>query len=136
MGAYCISLIFLAVLAAQDIKERKISVDKLIIFAFLAVVFRIVTNQFFWQEMLGCLVPGGMLLLMSRATKENVGYGDGMAVIVLGLWTGGWFAFRVMEIGIVLTGIYAAGRLIRKRRDAIPFMPFLLAGMEVALIYA
>lgn len=129
-------LIFLAVLAAQDIKEKKISVDKLIVFAVMAVLYRICIKQFFWQEILGAVIPGGILLLLSGATKEGIGYGDGMAVLVLGLWTGGWFAFHVMGIGIIFSGIYAAVCLVRRKREAFPFVPFLLAGMEVALIYA
>ncbi len=136
MIAYCAGLLLLAVLAAQDIREKKISVDKLLIFGFMAVLYQIFTKQFCWQEILGGVVPGCMLLLISWATKENIGYGDGMVVIVLGLWTGGWFAFHVLGIGILLTGIYAVISLIRKKRDVIPFIPFLLAGMEVALIYA
>lgn len=136
MEAYCAGLIFLAVLAAQDIKEKKISVNKLLVFAFMAVLYRLFMKQIFWQEILECMIPGAMLLLLSQATKEGIGYGDGITVIVLGLWTGGWFAFHVMAIGIILSGIYAVIQLVRKKRDAIPFIPFLLAGMEVALIYA
>lgn len=136
MGAYCMGLIILAVLAAQDIKEKKISVDKLIVFIVMAVLYRIFIKQFSWQEILGCIIPGSILLLLSRVTREGIGYGDGMTVLVLGLWTGGWFALHVMGIGIILSGIYAAVCLVRKKRDAIPFVPFLLAGMEVALIYA
>ncbi len=136
MAAYCVGLIFLAVLAAQDIREKKISVDKLLFFAFMAVWYRIFAKQFFCREIFGCIVPGGLLLLLSKATGESIGYGDGVAVIVLGLWTGGWFALRVMGTGIMLSGIYAVFCLIRKKRDIIPFIPFLLAGMEVTLIHA
>lgn len=136
MGAYCAGLILLALLAGQDIKEKKISVDKLLVFACMAVLYRIFIKQFFWQEILGCMIPGTILLLLSWVTKEGIGYGDGMAVIVLGLWTGGWFALHVMGLGIMLCGMYAVICLVRKKRDAIPFIPFLLAGMEVALIYA
>lgn len=136
MEAYCAGLVLLAILAAEDIREKKISVDKLLVFALLAVGYRIFMKECCCQEILGAIFPGIMLLLLSRATKESIGYGDGMAVIVLGLWTGGWFAFQVLGIGILLTGIYAVWSLIRKKRGVIPFIPFLLAGMEVALFYA
>ena len=135
MGAYCAGLLFLAVLSAQDIREKRISVYKLLIFAFMAVIYRIIIRQFYWQEILGDVLPGCMLLLLSKMTKEEIGYGDGMTVIVLGLWLGGWFIFHVLCIGIVLSGIYAVICLMKGKRDAIPLIPFLLAGMEVALIY-
>ena len=136
MGADCAGLLFLAVLAKEDIREKKISVNKLVWFALIAAMYRILIRQFTWQEIAGCLIPGGMLLLLSWITKESIGYGDGMAVMVLGLWLGGWFTLQVLGIGIILSGIYAGIRLARRKKDAIPFIPFLLAGMEVALIYA
>lgn len=135
MAAYCAGLVLLAMLAAEDIRERKISVNKLLIFALLAVVYRIFMKEFWWQEILGAVSPGIMLLLLSWSTNESIGYGDGMTVVVLGLWMGGWFTLQILGIGILLTGIYAVWRVIRKKRGVIPFVPFLLAGMEVALIY-
>lgn len=135
MAAYCAGLVLLAMLAAEDIRERKISVNKLLIFALLAVCYRIFMKELWWQEILGAVSPGIMLLLLSWSTNESIGYGDGMTVVVLGLWMGGWFTLQILGIGILLTGIYAVWRVIRKKRGVIPFVPFLLAGMEVALIY-
>lgn len=135
MAAYCAGLVLLAMLAAEDIRERKISVNKLLIFALLAVVYRIFMKELWWQEILGAVSPGIMLLLLSWSTNESIGYGDGMTVVVLGLWMGGWFTLQILGIGILLTGIYAVWRIIRKKKGVIPFVPFLLAGMEVALIY-
>ena len=94
MIVYLMGLLFLAVLAVQDIKEKKV------------------------------------------ITKENIGYGDGLTVIVLGLWTGIWFTFYVLCVGLMLSGFCAAVYLIKKKRETIPLIPFLLIGMEVVLIYA
>ncbi|MDE6964759.1 MAG: hypothetical protein K2P30_14175, partial [Lachnospiraceae bacterium] len=57
-------------------------------------------------------------------------------VLTLGLWTGGWFAFAVTAIGIMLSGIYGTFCLLKRKNDPIPFVPFLLLGMEVLLFYA
>ena len=135
MGTYLAGFLFLAVLAAQDLKEKKVSTYKLLISAVLAIFYWVFTKQFSWPEILGCIVPGSMLLLLSLITKESIGYGDGMTVLVLGLWTGGWFAFYVFCIGTLLSGICAIVYLIRGKKDTIPLIPFLLVGMEVVLIY-
>lgn len=135
MRTYLAGFLFLAVLAAQDLKEKKISTYKLVIFAILAIFYLVVTKQFFWQTILRDMIPGIILLLLSLLTKESIGYGDGLTVIVLGLWTGGWFAFHVFCIGTVLSGVCAVIYLIRGKKDTIPLIPFLLVGMEVALIY-
>lgn len=141
MIAYGVSLIFLAGLSAEDIKERKISVCHVLMFALSAIFFRAVTSQFLGNEIsidliTWSLFPGGILLLLAFLTKEGIGYGDGMCVLALGLWTGGWFALTVTCIGIMLAGIWGMACIFRKKREPIPFVPFLLLGMEVALVYA
>ena len=40
MAAYCVSLLFLALLAAEDIKEKRVSVWKILFFAAAAVVYQ------------------------------------------------------------------------------------------------
>lgn len=136
MLAYCVSLLFLAILAAEDMREKRISGYKLMLFAGLAISYLMFSKQFDLIEVLGGLVPGGMLILLALLTKESIGYGDGAAVAVLGLWTGGWFAMMAAAAGIVLAGIYGVLCLLKKKKELIPFMPFLLLGMEVILFYA
>lgn len=134
--SYGASLIFLARLAAGDIREKRISVCMVLFFALFAILYRIFTRQFLWNEIGGCLLPGGVLLLLAFLTKEAIGYGDGMTVLALGLWTGGWFALAVVCIGIMLSGGFGIICLLRRRTEPVPFVPFLLLGMEVMLLYA
>ncbi len=136
MIVYLMGLLFLAVLAVQDIKEKKVAIYKLFISAAMAVVYWFFKGEASWQELLCGVIPGIMLLLLSVVTKENIGYGDGLTVIVLGLWTGIWFTFYVLCVGLMLSGFCAAVYLIKKKRETIPLIPFLLIGMEVVLIYA
>ena len=102
----------------------------------MAVIYWIFKGEFSWQELLWNAIPGVMLLLLSIITKENIGYGDGLTVIVLGLWTGIWFTFYVLCAGLMLSGVYAAIYLVKKKGETIPLIPFLLIGMEVVLLYA
>lgn len=136
MITYLAGLLFLAVLAAQDIREKKISVYKLFVSAAMAVIYWFFKGGLSWRELLGSMIPGIILLLLSIITKENIGYGDGLTVAVLGLWTGIWFSFYVLCVGLMLSGICAVIYLIKKKRETIPLIPFLLIGMEVVLIYA
>lgn len=135
MLVYCVSLLLLALLAAEDIREKKISAGIIMVFALGAVLYQMVLGCFFWREAVISLLPGCMLILVSFLTKESIGYGDGALVMTLGLWTGGRFALGVMLIGIMLSGVYGLCCLLKRRRDPIPFVPFLLLGMEVMLIY-
>lgn len=134
--AYGIALLFLAILTPEDIRERRISVSKLLFFAVTGIGFRLAFSSFSGCEMIGCLITGGFLILLSALTKEEIGFGDGIAVTVLGLWTGGWFTFITVCIALLLSGICGCLFLALHKRETVPFMPFLLIGMEVSLLYA
>ena len=134
--SYCASLLFLAELSAGDVREKKIAIYKVVLFAISAIFYRMIIGQFSWNEVRWGMFPGCILLLLAFFTKENIGYGDGITVLALGLWTGGWFTLAVVCIGVMLSGIWAMVCIFRKKTEPIPFIPFLLLGMEVALLYA
>ena len=134
--ALCAELLFLAELSAEDVREKKVSVYKVLVFTVLALIYRAFTNQLLWMEMIINLVPGGMMILLAILTKEGIGYGDGMTVMVLGLWTNVWFTTGVLCVAILLSGIFGSICLIVTKREVIPFVPFLLVGLEVMLFYA
>ncbi len=133
---YCGGLLFLALLTPDDIRERRISVGKLVAGMVLALICRKLTGHMNAAEIIGSLVPGIILLLMAVIFRESIGSGDGMAVMVLGLWIGGFCASIAVCLAIMMAGLFAVVYLVRKRRETLPFIPFLLLGMEVLLFYA
>lgn len=133
---HCMGLLFLAGLWTEDIREKNISTYKVYLFAFCAIGYRLGTDGFSLQELGGCLLPGGILLVIAWITGESVGYGDGMSVMTLGLWLGGWETGMAVSMGILLSGIWGLVCIFRKKREPMPFIPFLILGMEAMLIYA
>lgn len=132
--AYSCGLLFLAVLAGEDIKAKQISVYKLLLFGVSAFLFFLWKNGFHWEELFRSLLPGIFLLFLSYVSKENMGYGDGLTVMILGLWTGLRFTLAVFCAAILAAGIWGSICLLKKKTGTIPFIPFLLLGMEVVLI--
>lgn len=132
---YCGILIFLAILSLEDIREKKISVNTILLGAFTAMICRFIGGQTSGIEIAGSLIPGVLLLLLSIMTKESIGKGDGIVVMVLGLWIGGQITFLVVCLAVWAAGMFAVVCLIRKKRELIPFIPCLLMGMEVLLFY-
>ncbi len=130
--AGAMALIMIGLLSWRDIYEKRISVTVLLVFGILAVFFRV----FFCEFGLGFLgkgmIPGLLLLVLSFATQEKIGYGDGLAVLVTGLWCGGAFVFSACQIAFFFSGIYVCLLLLCKKGRTIAFLPFLLAGMEVS----
>lgn len=132
---YCGALLFLSGLAVYDIKWRKIPVIWVLAFGIIAVLYFIAGGKGSIKSVLLCVTPGMILLLLSLLTGEKIGYGDGMAVLVLGFFLRGFLCISLLWLGIMLAGFYSLYRLLRKNKDTIPFMPFLLAALEVILFY-
>lgn len=129
------ALIFLAGLAGNDIKKCQISVMKLLLFGIGAVLYLLYDPDFSVRVCLIDMLPGMFLLLLAVLSKECIGYGDGFAVIIFGLWTNILFCMTVVCLGLCMAGIFAAYMLLQKRKKPIPFVPFILAAMEVILVY-
>lgn len=132
---YCGAIMFLAMLSLEDIREKRISVNRVVVGALTAVICRFITGEASFITIISGFIPGIVLLLLSVATGESIGKGDGIVVMVLGLWIGGQMTFLAVCLAIWAAGIFAVVCLIRKRRELIPFVPCLLMGMEVLLFY-
>lgn len=132
---YTAALLQLGCLSAEDIRTRTVSAKQLCIWGMASMVYFAAGNVWSLQRMAGAILPGILLLAIALLTDEKIGYGDGAAVLVLGVWTGGMFCGLMVCLGFCLSGMYAFGQQIRRRKEPIPFLPFLLGAMEVMLFY-
>ncbi len=84
------------------------------------------------------LLPGAGFLLLGFLTREKVGYGDGWALLMIGLFAGIYQCFLILLVGLmaesaVAVALLALGKIKRDRE--IPFLPFLLLGMGVVACF-
>lgn len=122
--------------AIMDSRKKAVSISYLWVGAVLAL-------GFLWKEwkvegveikeMAIRLLPGLIFLLCSRITREKVGYGDGILLLVLGICFPAVFLWQIWITAVFLITLWAGILLCTKRgnRDTrIPFIPFLwLANM-------
>lgn len=133
------NIIMLAFCSVQDIREKEISLWKLQIYGFL--ILGIFLSRFFIQKnslfsllekgIFG-LIPGLLFLFLAKASKEALGYGDGIILLFIGISIGFWQCLGVLFTALL--GIFLAAAMIlilagRKKNVRIPFLPFLLTGM-------
>lgn len=81
------------------------------------------------------LLPGVFFLLLSFCTREKVGYGDGIMLIILGLFLGFFRCFLILCVGLIfLSGFALILMVFRKvgRNSRLPMVPFLAIGMGVS----
>lgn len=82
------------------------------------------------------LIPGLGFFLLSFFSGEKVGYGDGWALLMIGLFLGAYRCFLILFVGLLAESAVAVVLLMLRKiqRDReIPFVPFLLLGMGVAV---
>ncbi len=84
-----------------------------------------------WWEMLVCLLPGGLFAILAFLTKEQIGYGDSLLLLMLGGCVGGEATVRIWICGLVVSFFISVLLLVLRKADKktrIPFVPCLLLG--------
>lgn len=83
-------------------------------------------------ELLTGILIGLAVLFLAWITREVIGYGDGVVLLMLGILLGGSNCFAVAMAAIVASGIWALGLIVffhKNRKYEIPFIPFLFGGL-------
>ena len=89
------------------------------------------------RELFAGAVPGLILLLISAVSGGKIGEGDGICLLVCGLFVGITGAVQITEIALLL--ILPAGALLFMTRrfgaeDRLPFVPFLAAASTILMV--
>ena len=123
-----ITLAVLSVNSIQDLRKREI-----LLFPTAAAG----AAGIYWQMLevhrqvpiLFCdMLPGLLLICLSRATRGKLGAGDGLLVWTVGIWLGFFEILGILVWGFLLAGGAAILIVILKSgKREIPFIPFLLA---------
>ncbi len=128
--------VFLGLAAYFDCRFRRIPWSVL----GMGTIFMIISNILQWKEfkvgILSAALPGLFLLVLAWLTKESIGYGDGISVILLGGMVGLRNCIWVLCISLLLLSLAGLVLLVIKRVDRktkIPYLPFLLAAESVLL---
>lgn len=114
-----------------DIKERKISLKIIIFLDLMGILIRLYQNNLFSVETLLCIIPGIVLLNFSLLTKEKIGYGDGLMMVALGLYSTVPEIISVFLVSIYIAGIVGILLMLffkKKKNFELPFIPFMYMG--------
>lgn len=131
---------FLAVCAVFDGLRRQIPLIVVWAGMLLAVCLQIggCMGEASFLSVIFSLTPGLGFFLLSFLTGEKVGYGDGWVLLMIGLFTGIYRCFLILLFGLLAESAMAivllSLRKIQRDRE-IPFSPFLLLGMGVAVCF-
>ena len=128
---WIIAIAGMAVLAIIDIREKKVPILFLILFAVPALLCRMAEGGE-WTDILYSSIAGVFLLMVSFCTKESIGYGDGWTVLILGLLVGTEGCLVTVCIGLLLSACVSLILLMLHKvngKSRLPFLPFLTIGL-------
>ena len=121
--------IFLVICCITDIKFREINPKVLAVFALAgAVLFMICQPVSIFEEAIGLLI-GIVFIALWAVTDEKVGLGDGLMMLVTGIYLGGRENSFLIMTAMLLSAVYSIYFLVIKKADRnmkFPFAPFIL----------
>lgn len=90
------------------------------------------------KGVIGGAIGFGLLLILAIVSRGGMGWGDVKMAALIGLVTGFPLVFIALLIGIILGGLVAGILLllkIKKRKESIPFGPFLSLSTMLTLLW-
>lgn len=130
-------LMFLGVSTYFDFRWRRIPVWVLGMGVIFLCVSMIVQGEKPGLAYLISLIPGAFMIMLSFITKENIGYADGISVLILGGMAGIRNCIWVMCISLMMISLVGLCLIALKRanrKTRIPYVPFVFAAQALLLI--
>lgn len=123
-----IVFILLGIAGVVDWRKREIPMWLLAIMSVLILCFAVCCkNVGIWYRLAG-VAFGIMFFVISKVTKEAVGYGDSWMILLLGAHLGILRALQVLFASSLISAVYALFYLWKHRWDkkaTLPFVSFL-----------
>lgn len=132
-----ILFLWLLLCSIQDIMKREISLIVILTgFALLFTISIIKGKLLFWNRV-GGLVLGVVLIILNKATRGQIGIGDGLVLCITGISLGFYINSLLLIYGLLFAAIFSIIYMLVKkasRKSSIPFIPFIFVALLGVLI--
>lgn len=122
-------LAVLGMAAYRDWREKNIYLYMPIMAGIVGLILHLIYREHTLMELLLGAGLGGIMILIALVSRESIGIGDGVMLMVSGIFLGIWKNLELLLTALVLVGVAALFLIVvkKKRRDyRVPFLPFLL----------
>ncbi len=129
-------LLFLGINAILDFKYKKIPWVLSICFIVIGIGSVLISSPINWWQFLGAIVGIGIILI-SVCTKQAIGLGDGLVLLVVGIFIGLWKTLMILFLAGILVAVVGIIMMVQKKGNlntSLPFIPFILAAYGVYMI--
>lgn len=128
----------LGVLAVVDFKKKQVSNVFLLIVSGIVIINYVIFRPITMVSLVGGILIGTVLLGISYITRQKIGMGDGLLIMILGAYLGFEGIGVVLLYALTLSAIWSGLLMIIKkvnRNYTIAFIPFIFVGYVGVLIH-
>jgi leader peptidase (prepilin peptidase)/N-methyltransferase len=128
--------LILMIQSVLDIRSKRLPLWITGIGAGIGIIFLILQGSYNLSNATA-LLPGLLCLVIARVSREAIGYGDGLLLVMMGFYLKVSVLLGVCLWAITLAGIVALFLLATKKRKGkqeIPFVPFIFVGFILEVI--
>lgn len=126
----------LGIMSVEDIRKKGIKRLWLIGLGIVGLIFTIADAEVLCVSFLLRFVPGVLFVLLAWATREQIGMGDALLILVMG-----WYLNAIELVDVCLLAFFIAGLVAlvllvvikKSKKFELPMVPFIFAGYVVML---
>ena len=126
----------LGIMSVEDIRKKGIKRLWLIGLGSVGLIFTIADAEVLCVSFLLRFVPGVVFVLLAWATREQIGMGDALLILVMG-----WYLNAIELVDVCLLAFFIAGLVAlvllvvikKSKKFELPMVPFIFAGYVVML---
>lgn len=126
----CILLVLLGLYSWWDIREQKLP----LVWVLTGVA---VSLMFVGKDVLLCMLPGILLIVVSTMTKNKIGAGDGFMIVIIGNMSGVYKGAAIIMATFAVSFAYSCFLLLIRRENTkyrFPFAPCCFLGAVIVVI--
>ena len=136
MIVYILVILMLIYESVIDIKKKYIHIWPVVAAGIMGAMLNVGIYGAKVSDIIGGAAVGGVLLLMAFISHQQIGYGDAVVFLVLGVCLGPVRVLWVLWISMLAAGIVGIVGILRKKhgwRSQLSYIPFVTAGYFVLL---
>ncbi len=129
MAESILTAVFLTVCSYTDIKKKLVSVKVIVLFFLIGALICLNSGNSALAVIMR-LLPGVFFVILSKVSGGKIGEGDGMVLLVTGLYLGLIENVWLLCLALFLSAVFSVAVLILKKsgkNESFPFVPFMLA---------
>lgn len=128
----------LCIMSVEDIRKKEIRRVWLLVLGVAGVLLMVVGGGLRGVADLAGFIPGMLCLLVAWMTKEQLGWGDAILILVMGCYLDAIALMNVCMIAFAIAGFAALVLIVvvkKSKKYELPLVPFLLTGYVLLCVF-